>query len=156
MRVTYEQKTKHHELPPVHRENLKWWVDGTPGWLSRLSIRLQLRPWSHFIAREFEPRIGLCADSLEPGACFGFCLLISLPFPCSRSVLCVSQKWINVKNFFFFNFPFFDKGLCEMLLDNVYAMPFIRGFWFLSLSNNFYHPWRYRWTTTFELPKGLF
>ena len=23
-------------------------------------------------AREFEPRVGLCADSSEPGACFGF------------------------------------------------------------------------------------
>ena len=39
---------------------------------------------------EFESRIGLCADSSEPGACFGFCgsLSLSLPLPCS---CCVSQ-----------------------------------------------------------------
>ena len=40
---------------------------------------------------EFEPQFGLCADSSEPGACFGFCLPLSLPFPCSCSV-CVFQK----------------------------------------------------------------
>ena len=28
--------------------------------------------------REFEPRIRLCADSLEPGACFRFCVSLSL------------------------------------------------------------------------------
>ena len=30
-------------------------------------------------AREFEPRIGLCADSWEPGACFSFCFCLSAP-----------------------------------------------------------------------------
>ena len=33
-----------------------------------------------------EPHIGLCADSSEPGACFGFCLPLSLCLPCSCSV----------------------------------------------------------------------
>ena len=28
--------------------------------------------------RGFKPGIGLCADSLEPGACFGFCVSFSL------------------------------------------------------------------------------
>ena len=27
---------------------------------------------------EFEPRVGLCADRSEPGACFGFCVSLSL------------------------------------------------------------------------------
>ena len=36
--------------------------------------------------RGFEPRIGLCTDSLEPGACFRFCLCLSLPVPCSHTV----------------------------------------------------------------------
>ena len=36
--------------------------------------------------REFEPQVGLCADSSEAGASFGFCLPLSLPLPCSRSV----------------------------------------------------------------------
>ena len=39
----------------------------------------------------FEPRVGLCADSSEPGACFGFCVTLSLPLPHSR-FLSVSQK----------------------------------------------------------------
>ena len=27
---------------------------------------------------EFEPRVGLCADLSEPGACFGFCVCLYL------------------------------------------------------------------------------
>ena len=34
----------------------------------------------------FKPHAGLCADSSEPGACFGFCLPLSLPHPCLHSV----------------------------------------------------------------------
>ena len=30
---------------------------------------------------EFEPRVGLCADCSEPGACFGFCFFLSLSAP---------------------------------------------------------------------------
>ena len=34
------------------------------------------------VTHKFEPRIGLCADSSEPGACFGFCVSLSLwPLP---------------------------------------------------------------------------
>ena len=41
--------------------------------------------------REFEPRVGLCADSSEPGACFGFCVSLSLcPFPAHTPSLSVS------------------------------------------------------------------
>ena len=29
----------------------------------------------------FEPRIGLCADNLEAGACFEFCVSLSLSAP---------------------------------------------------------------------------
>ena len=29
-------------------------------------------------ACEFESRVGLCADSSEPGTCFGFCVPLSL------------------------------------------------------------------------------
>ena len=49
-------------------------------------------------ACEFKPRGGLCADSLDPGACSGSCVLLSyLPLCqplCSHSV---SQKSINIK-----------------------------------------------------------
>ena len=31
------------------------------------------------MAREFKPHIGLCADSSQPGACFGFCVSLSPP-----------------------------------------------------------------------------
>ena len=44
---------------------------GAPGGLSQLSVRLGS---GHALpVCEFEPRVGLCADSSEPGACFGFC-----------------------------------------------------------------------------------
>ena len=41
---------------------------------------------------EFKPRVGLCADSLEPGACFGFWVSISLSLSLCPSllVLCLS------------------------------------------------------------------
>ena len=34
----------------------------------------------------FGPGFGLCADSLEPGVCFGFCVSLFLPFLHSHSV----------------------------------------------------------------------
>ena len=40
---------------------------------------------------EFEPHVRLCADSSEPGACFRFCVSLSLPLPGSCSVS-LSQK----------------------------------------------------------------
>ena len=57
---------------------------GAPGWLSRLSVRLWLRSW-------FQPHIGLYADSSEFGACFGFCVTLSLcssPFRSLSLSLC--------------------------------------------------------------------
>ena len=47
--------------------------------------------------RESEPRIGLCADSSEPGACFGFCVSQSLSLPLPRlhsvSLLKINTHW---------------------------------------------------------------
>ena len=64
---------------------------GAPGWHSRVSIRLQ--PGHDLSVREFEPCIGLWADGSEPGACFRFCLPLSLPLPHSFSVsLCLKNK----------------------------------------------------------------
>ena len=42
------------------------------------------------VVREFEPRIGICADSSESGACFGFCVSLCL-WP-SPLMLSFSQK----------------------------------------------------------------
>ena len=49
----------------------------------------------------FKPRVGCCADILEPGACFGFCVSLSLFVP-PLPTLCVSlsQKEINIKKTF--------------------------------------------------------
>ena len=49
---------------------------GAPGWCSRLSVRLQ--PGHDLAVREFEPCVGLWADGSEPGACFRFCVSLSL------------------------------------------------------------------------------
>ena len=39
--------------------------------------------------RGFEPRVGLCADSSEPGPCSGFCVSLSLG-PSPTGTLCLS------------------------------------------------------------------
>ena len=46
--------------------------------------------------REFEPRVGLCADSSEPGACFRFCVSLSL-WTSPIHALSLSASKINVK-----------------------------------------------------------
>ena len=51
-------------------------ISGAPGWRSRLSVRLQ--PGRNLAVGEFEPRVGLWADGSEPGACFRFCVSLSL------------------------------------------------------------------------------
>ena len=68
---------------------------GAPGWHSRLSIRLQ--PGHDLAVREFEPRVRLWADGSEPGACFRFCVSLSLcPSPVhalSLSVPKINKRW---------------------------------------------------------------
>ena len=53
------------------------------------------------MAGEFEPHVGLCADSSEPGVCFGFCVSSLCTCPNCALYLSVSQKQINVKKFCF-------------------------------------------------------
>ena len=48
--------------------------------------------------REFKPHIGLCADSSEPGACFWFCVPLSL---CPSPAHAVSLWKVNIKKNFF-------------------------------------------------------
>ena len=50
-------------------------IQGAPGWLSRLSVRLQLRSRSR--GPRVRARVGLWADGSEPGACFRFCVSLS-------------------------------------------------------------------------------
>ena len=60
---------------------------GAPGWHSRLSVRLQ--PGHDLTVRELEPRVRLWADGSEPGACFRFCVSLSLSAP-PPFMLCLS------------------------------------------------------------------
>ena len=49
------------------------------------------------MVREFKPHVGLCADSSEPGACFGFCVSLSLSAP-PPLTLCLSLSLKRRKN----------------------------------------------------------
>ena len=73
---------------------------GAPGWCSRLSVRLQ--PGHDLAVREFEPRVRLRADGSEPGACFRFCVSLSL-CPSPVHALSLSVPKINVEKKFFLN-----------------------------------------------------
>ena len=60
-------------------------LGGSVGWASDFSS-------GHDLAvHEFEPHVGLCADGSEPGACFGFCVSLSL-CPSPTHALALSLK----------------------------------------------------------------
>ena len=69
------------------------------------------------MVHEFEPRVGLCADSSEPGACFRFCVSLSLcPFP--AHALSLKNKQTLKKIFFK------EPGEAELIsLWNTYNIP---------------------------------
>ena len=65
--------------------------------------------WTELTVCGFKPCIGLFADSLEPGACFGFRLPLSLPLPSSyslslSSLSAFSLSLSKVNIIFFFNY----------------------------------------------------
>ena len=70
--------------------------------ISKIKIKLCLGVWmAQSVKRlghvlevcEFEPHDGLCADNLEPGACFRSCVSLSLcPCPACILSLSLSQK----------------------------------------------------------------
>ena len=65
---------------------------GAPGWLSQLSVQLQLRSWSHS-PRVRAPRKALCWYLRAWSLLWILCLPPSLPLPCSCSVsLCLKNK----------------------------------------------------------------
>ena len=74
-------------------------VRGAPEWLSRLSIQLWLRSWSHSSWVQDPHWAGLCADSSEPGACFGFCISLSFCPSLARD-LCLKNEWTLNKFFY--------------------------------------------------------
>ena len=85
---------------------LKTQFTGAPGWLSWLGLRLWILAQvmiSQF--GEFEPRVGLCTDSIEPA--LGSSL--SLPLPCLHSKVNNENKQTNNQKQFTKVWP----GLCE-------------------------------------------
>ena len=72
--------------PKTSLKKKKNTVSGTPGWLSRLSV--QLGSGHDLEVCGFEPRMGLCADGSEPGACLGFCVSPRPPVSLCPSPAC--------------------------------------------------------------------
>ena len=69
----------------------KFRVPGAPGWLSQLSA--DSSSGHDLLVCGFEPRVGLCGGSLEPGACLGFCVSLSLcPSPTHALSLSLKNK----------------------------------------------------------------
>ena len=65
-------------------------LGGSVGWASDFSS-------DHDLAVcEFEPHVGLCADSSEPGACSRFCVPLSHSAPPRLCSVSVFQKWMNI------------------------------------------------------------
>ena len=64
---------------------------GAPGWLSQLSVRLQLRSWSHSPWAQ-APCRALCWHLRAWSLLHILCLPLSLPLPCSCSVSKINNK----------------------------------------------------------------
>ena len=78
-------------IPILQIKKSRW--TGAPGWLSWLSVRLQLRSWSRG-SWVWAPHQALCWQLRAWRLLWILCLLLSMPLP----YLCyVSPKWINVK-----------------------------------------------------------
>ena len=71
-----------------------------PGGLSPLSVASDFGSGHDLVVHEFEPRVGLCADGSEPGACFGFGSPSLCPLPVHTPSLSLKNK-LTLKNNFF-------------------------------------------------------
>ena len=78
-------------LPHIWLKNK--WMFGAPGWFSRLNVRHRLRSRSHSSWVRAPPLD--CADSTEPGACFGFCVSFSVSAPPPLMLCLCLLKVIN-------------------------------------------------------------
>ena len=91
------------QLPDLLMEKYLWWPCyreevkrgfSRGSWVVQLAERptLDVSSGHDLTVREFEPRVGLCADSSQPGACFRFCVSLSLwPSPVHALFLSVSK-----------------------------------------------------------------
>ena len=64
--------SKHQGVQSLFGEKERGTWGGSVGWVSDFSSGHDLT------VRGFEPRVGLCADSSEPGTCLGFCVSLAL------------------------------------------------------------------------------
>ena len=64
----WEPKTKNSSLFKIYRKGGAWEAQ----WVKHPT--LGFGSGHDLTVREFEPRVGLCADRSEPGACFGSCV----------------------------------------------------------------------------------
>ena len=67
---------------------------GAPGGTQSVKRPTSAQVVISLAVREFEPGIGLCADSSEPGTCFGFCVSPSL---CPSPALSLSLSKYNCR-----------------------------------------------------------
>ena len=63
------------------------WYPGAPGWFTQLSTNLG--SGHDLVVGGFQLCIALCADSSEPGVCFGLCVSLFLSAP-PLLTLCLS------------------------------------------------------------------
>ena len=89
-----------HEISNIHPLCLPFVQDGWSigAWVAQSVECLTSARGHDLTVPEFQPRVGLCADSSEPGACFGFYVSLSVcPSPaCSLALsLSLSLSKIN-------------------------------------------------------------
>ena len=65
------------EYNPLLKRKIKGCVGGSVKRPTSVQVMIS-RSMSSSPVCEFEPHMRLCADSLEPGGCFGFCVSLSL------------------------------------------------------------------------------
>ena len=110
-------------------------LGGSVSWVSDFS------PGHDLVVRGFEPHIRLWADSSEPGACFTFCVSLSLSVP-PPLVLCLSLSKINIKKIFksflwFASFPlcnFFPPSPPPWSSVKFLGIHMSENIWYLSFS----------------------
>ena len=83
-------------LPGSNIKTVQVRLGGSVSWASDFGLGHDL------MVCEFKPHVRLCADSSEPGGCFGVCVSFSLcPSPICALCLYVSQKINKCKKKFF-------------------------------------------------------
>ena len=123
----------------IYGQLKKYHYVGALGWLSRWAANLG--SGHDLTVCGFEPRVGLCAGSSEPGSCFGFCVCLSLCLsPAHALSLSVSKINKNIKNVFLITLKIPQKhNFCDCLI--VSCMNDLFGYWKQHIVNVFLFIW---------------